>query len=68
METQLPTPPIELLILTLYLSSINLLLGLAVIAWVIKRHGRFNWIRFIIISLLTIILSCIAGFARLSVQ
>lgn len=56
MEEQLPTPISELIILNLYLGSITFLIGLVLIGWVMKRNGKFSWIKFTIISVLLIIL------------
>ena len=57
MEEQLPTPALELIVLNLYLGSITMLFGIAVVALIVFRNGKFNWTKFLSISILMIILS-----------
>ena len=56
MEEQLPTPILELIALNLYLGSITMLLGIAVVAFIVLRNGKFNWTKFLSISFLMIII------------
>lgn len=56
MEEQLPTPILELIALNLYLGSITMLLGIAVVALIVFRNGKFNWTKFLSISVLMIII------------
>jgi hypothetical protein len=56
MEEQLPTPILELIALNLYLGSITLLLGIVAVGWIVFKNGKFNWIKFLSISALLLIL------------
>ncbi|MRT94653.1 hypothetical protein [Ancylomarina sp. 16SWW S1-10-2] len=55
MEEQLPTPVLELIALNLYLGSITMLFGIAIVALIIFRNGKFNWTKFLLITVLLII-------------
>ena len=61
MEDQLPTPIGELILLNLYLNSITLLLGVLLVALVIYRNGKFNWTKFIVISILLFVFGTIGS-------
>lgn len=54
---QLPTALREIAVLNLYLGSIVLLIGIIVVAIVIRRNGRFILSKFIMISTLLIVIS-----------
>ena len=56
MEEQLPTPILELIALNLYLGSITMLLGIVTVAFIVIRNGKFNWTKFLLISVLMVIL------------
>lgn len=56
MGEQLPTPIIELIALNLYLGSVTMLLGIAVVALIVIINGKFNWTKFLLISVLMVIL------------
>ena len=56
MEKELPISLNDLIILNLYLGSLTMLLGIALLAFVIFKNGKFNWTKFILISVFLFIL------------
>lgn len=62
MEEELPIPIGELLLFIMFLSSLTLLIGVALIAIIMKRNREFRWLKFLFLSIAISILTIISGY------